>query len=412
MLSVFSNSKINSYKQCPRKFKLQYIDKIPVPKEAKGVEALIGTCVHNALHVLYQKANDGILLTLDNVQSLFSSQWKESIQSEIIVPKQGLTIDHFENNGLDMLGRYYLRYAPFDKTQTVALEKRIQFPLGEYQMTGYIDRVSIRKNGFFEIHDYKTTSSFPTKKDLANDTQLALYQAGILNEYPNVKEIELIWHFLKFDQEICIKKSEEEVNSIIKETISLIRKINHDAIYQPNESPLCQWCLYQEFCPAKAHEFDLLSYSSEELETGVNLVDEYAKIQQQINSLNQEKASLENQLKEVEKKAIELAKENNYSKLTGTNNSLQIKEEMDYEFPKSQELGRIHLEEWLKEKNLWNVVSMLQLSKLTKLLDNETLPIEIHDELMSFSQIVKTQKVKLLKNKKDFTTEDEVHENE
>jgi putative RecB family exonuclease len=410
-MKVFSNSKIGTYQQCPRKFKLQYIDKIPIPKGAINVEALMGNCVHNSLRELYQKTNEGIITTLSDLQSFFSNQWNENIQEEIIIPKKGLTLEHFENNGLEMLKQYFNRYFPFNQSLSIALEKKVQFSLDEYEITGFIDRLALKNGNVYEIHDYKTSSSYPTITDIENDSQLSLYQIGVTSLYPNVEKVELIWHFLKFDSEISVTKTIEELDTIKQNTISWIRKILHDPYYPPNESPLCNWCLYEEFCPAKTHSAKISSYCSAELDSGMQIVDEYAKIQNQIFELNQRKTALEEILCEIEKKAIEFALEKQYTKLVGKNSSLQIKDEWDYQFPKSMEPGRVELENWLRNKDIWDQVSMLQLPKLSKLVKNEILPQEIHNELMGFSQMVHTKKVKLIKNKVDLLS-DEISEND
>lgn len=400
-MKVFSNSKIESYQQCPRKFKLHYIDKIPVPKEAQNVETLIGSCVHNALRELYQNANNGTTFSKNDLILFFVKEWDKKIQTEIIIPRKGLSLDHFKSSGISMLEKYFDHYAPFDQSQTIALEKRIQFPLDEYELTGFIDRVSLGKGEVFEIHDYKTTSSYPTITDLENDYQLPLYQIGISSLFPNVKKVVLIWHFLKFDTEIAIFKTTEQLESIKNTILSWIRKILHDPCYPPIEGPLCDWCLFQEYCSAKTHARDVLSYSSMELNTGSQIVDEYAKIQQLISQLNQKKVILEETSKEIEQRAIRYAIENQYTKLEGKNHSLQIIDEYGVEFPKTNALGRVELESWIKSKNMWDQVSMLQIAKLTKLLKTETLPKNIHDELMSFSQVSHTQKVKLIKTKNE-----------
>lgn len=406
MIRVFSNSKLKTYAQCPRKFKLQYIDKIPIPKGAQTVEALMGTCIHNALKELYQQIMDGSLPTREEVLDHYTNEWESSIHKEIIIPKKGLTFEHFEKSGWEMLAKYYDRYKPFDQSQTIALEKRVQFPLGDFEMMGYIDRLSLRNNNIFEIHDYKTSSAYPTIDDINQDYQLNLYQMGLFSLYPNIEKIELVWHFLKFDQEIVIIRSQEELNFTKENTISEMRKINHDPYFSPQESPLCHWCLYQEFCPAKAHEINVFSFNSSELDQGVEIVEEYSKIYKEIQNLNLKKTALEEVLDEIEKKAVVFAKEKGYDKLIGKNVSLQIKDDWDIQFPKSNEKGRLELETWLKNNNLWEEVSMLQLPKLSKIMKNEKLPTEKHEILMTFSQMSHITKVKLIKNDSDFNEED------
>jgi putative RecB family exonuclease len=405
-MKVFSNSKISTYEQCPRKFKLHYIDKISLQKEAQNVEALMGSCVHNALRELYQQINDGKRASLPELLSFFSNQWEKSIQEEIVIPKKGLTLDHFKNNGLEMLKNYFNHYSPFNQSKTIALEKKVQFPLDEYEMMGFIDRISVRDEHVFEIHDYKTSSTYPTKSDIENDTQLSLYQIGLSFLYPNVDQVVLIWHFLKFDQEILITKTQEELEQTKQNTVSRIRKIIHDPYYSPNETSLCNWCLYQEFCSAKTHSVHLLSYSSAELDDGVQIVDEYIKIQNQLAKLVSKKVTLEEILLEIEKRAIEFASEKQYTKLVGKEGSLQIKDDWEYQFPKSTDPGRIKLENWLKNINMWDQVSMLQLPKLSKLIKNEVLSKRIHDGLMEFSEYIHIQKVKLIRKKSEISFND------
>lgn len=404
---LFSHSKINTYLQCPRKYKLQYIDKIKIPEGAQSIEGLMGSCVHEALKQLYQDLEFSKLLTFEEIKKLYLAQWDTNLNNQIIIPKQGLSSENFRDSGLSMLRQYYHHYAPFDQSKTIALEKKIQFPLLEYQMIGYIDRLGIRDDGVYEIHDYKTSSSYPTKADIDNDRQLSLYQLGIKSIFLNVQKVVLIWHFLKQDQEISITRSDEELIQITKDVVAWIRKMEHDPSYQPNESPLCAWCFYVNYCPAKAHELDILSYSSSEVSDGVQIVDEYWLIQKQINELTARKSELESILSEIESKAIEFALHNEYSKLVGHNCALQIIDEWSTQFPKSNEKGRIELETWFKEKKLWDQVSILQLPRVNKLIKSETLSLDLHNELMEFSQMQHLKKVKLVKNNSDFVENDE-----
>lgn len=53
------------------------------------------------------------------------------------------------------------------------------FPLAEERkiwLQGYVDRISVRREGLWQIHDYKTGRWVPTQEDLDSDRQLALYQ--------------------------------------------------------------------------------------------------------------------------------------------------------------------------------------------------------------------------------------------
>jgi putative RecB family exonuclease len=102
------------------------------------------------------------------------------------------------------------------------------------------------KKDFYEIHGYKTTSKLPSLKKLNEDRQLSIYALGVINKYPHVKNIDLLWHFLAFDQEI--KKNEDILNKKKKEMMKLIDQIEDTKEFESVPSVLCQWCEYKQLC--------------------------------------------------------------------------------------------------------------------------------------------------------------------
>ena len=87
---------------------------------------------------------------------------------------------------------YYNKYKPFDQGKTISLEERILIKLddsGNYKLQGFIDRVMESKEGYYEVHDYKTNSRLPLAEYLDNDRQLALYAIGVKERYPSERVI-------------------------------------------------------------------------------------------------------------------------------------------------------------------------------------------------------------------------------
>ena len=64
---MFSNSRIETFEQCPRKYKFRYVDSIKTDTE--GIEAFVGKRVHETLEKLYR---DLKLTKLNTVDELFS----------------------------------------------------------------------------------------------------------------------------------------------------------------------------------------------------------------------------------------------------------------------------------------------------------------------------------------------------
>ena len=65
-----SYSAIETYLQCPQKYKFQAIDKIRAPKSR---EAIFGTLVHSSLKFMFQK--DPLFPTLEEVIAYFRTHW-------------------------------------------------------------------------------------------------------------------------------------------------------------------------------------------------------------------------------------------------------------------------------------------------------------------------------------------------
>jgi hypothetical protein len=74
----------------------------------------------------------------------------------------------------------------------------------------------------YEIHDYKTNSRLPLPDYIHADRQLALYVIGVKNNYPDVKDVRLIWHFLKFDKETVVLNGLVVIHMLFKSEIKLI----------------------------------------------------------------------------------------------------------------------------------------------------------------------------------------------
>ncbi|VVB62096.1 PD-(D/E)XK nuclease superfamily protein [uncultured archaeon] len=212
-MTVYSHSRLSCYEQCPQKFKLQYINKVETEVE-ESVEAFLGSRVHEVLEKLYRDRDHQKMNSLEELLGFLRDEWKDNWSDAIVVVNNEYTPENYLRMAEKYLADYYKRYHPFDQGRTVALEERILINLdepGEYKLQGYIDRLTEMKDGYYEIHDYKTNSRLPLPEYLRTDRQLALYMIGVQNQYPDVKDVRLIWHFLKFDKEINSTRTKKEL---------------------------------------------------------------------------------------------------------------------------------------------------------------------------------------------------------
>ena len=402
-MPTYSNSKLSTYEDCPQRYKLKYIDRIRPPEEEEGIEAFLGLRVHETLAKLYQELLLTKLNPLDELHDYYNSQWEKNWHENVVVTKKEFTADHYRNTGREAISSYYKRYSPFNQSKTLSTEHRVAFKIDDITITGVIDRLSHNGDGFYEIHDYKTSGSLPAQDKLDNDMQLGLYQIAVKEKFRDAKEINLLWHYLIFDKEFSSTRSDAQLKDLEKKVLSLIKTIEKETIFNPKESNLCDWCEYFEYCPAKQHEIkvDALPPDKYLKDDGVTIVNKYASIKGKIKELKDQEKILQEDLDLVEEAAVKYAKKEGISKITGSDHLLKIVESEDLKFPLKKEEGRNELEEYIKKAGIWEQVSDISQSKLSEIVEDDTFDKKIKDQLLKFGERTTKTSVRLTKKKGD-----------
>lgn len=277
-MPVYSHSKLATYENCPRQYRLRYIDRIEPPEGRETIEAFLGRRVHEALEKLYRELIFAKLNSLNGLLAYYKNQWEMNWHDSVVMVKKKFGSDHYEKSGKVAISGYYKRHHPFNKSKTLATEHLLTFRIDGYTIRGFVDRLEKSGKGFYEIHDYKTSASLPSQDRLDSDRQLALYQIGIKDNFRDAEEVRLMWHYLRFDKEFSSSRSEAQLGDLKKEVVSLIKTIEKDTRFEPMESNLCDWCVYLEYCPAKAHEMKVRDLPRDKYlrEKGGLLIDRHA----------------------------------------------------------------------------------------------------------------------------------------
>jgi len=398
-MPVYSHSRLSTYENCPRQFKLRYIDRIKPPEEEEGIEAFLGTRVHDVLEKLYKELILTKLNTLEELLEFYRTEWDKNWHENVVVVKKNFTKDHYHTTGIEAITNYYKRHYPFKQSKTLSTEQLITFKIQDYSIQGYIDRLSHAGNGVYEIHDYKTSGFLPSQEKLDADRQLALYHIGIQEKFRDAKDIYLKWHYLVFDKEFTSTRSDSQLKDLKKEVLSLIKTIEKDTSFKPNESNLCDWCEFDLYCPAKKHEIKVEDLPPNKYlkEKGVSLVNQYASTKSKLRELHEEAQQLQLELDLISEAAIEYAKNEQVTTITGSDYALRISEKMGYQFPRSNEEGREELEQFVKKAGIWEDVSGLNLARLQKCLDDEELDNKIRNGLLKFAEEIKKTNIRLVK---------------
>ena len=402
-MPTYSNSKLSTYENCPQHYKLRYIDRIELADELEGIEAFLGSRVHDVLEKLYKELILTKLNSLDDLLGYYKNEWDKNWHENIVIVKKGFKKEHYKNTGIDAINNYYKRYSPFNQSKTLSTEQMISFKIGDYNLLGYIDRLGLAGDGVYEIHDYKTSGSLPSQEQIDNDRQLALYQIGVKEKFRDAKDIRLIWHYLVFDKEITSSRSEAQLKDLRKQVISIIKAIEKDTAFKPNESILCDWCGFPEYCPAKKHEYKIKELPANKYlkETGVSLVNKFASIKAKMKELKEQEAELEGEIALISEAAIEYAQKECITNITGSDFMLKVLEKTGLAFPCSGEEGREELEKYVKKAGIWEEVSGLNIARLTKMIEDSELDNKIKNGLLKFAEDDKDIKVRLVKKREE-----------
>lgn len=66
----------------------------------------------------------------------------------------------------------------------------------------------------------------------------------LMERYPYIKNVYLVWHLLKFDEEIISTRTYDELEGLKRNAIQLIDNIKKAEKFPTNPSGLCDWCKF------------------------------------------------------------------------------------------------------------------------------------------------------------------------
>lgn len=394
-MPIYSHSQLSMYEECPLKYKLCYRDKIK--REIEGIEAFLGTMVHETLKKCYDDVRLTKVNSLVDLLTFYDKVWQENWHDSIIITKKDVTKDHYQSLGNKLIETYYKRYAPFDSDMTLSTEKRVTFSLGDgdkYKLTGFIDRLSRTKEDIYQIHDYKTSAYLPSQEEVDNDRQLGLYQIGIQKTWPDIKNIRLIWHYLAFDRELVSSRSGEAISNLVEETIKVIDEIEFAEAFPPRESGLCDWCEYPDLCPMRKHFYTVEALPVNEYlnEPGVVLVNKYAELKEKASEIDEER-------EKVKEAILDYARKEQVELIKGSDRKVRVRFDKKLKFPGKSEAERQDLDKAIKAAGKWLEVSQLDTTALTQVIEQSLWDIELIDEVIKYGRIEESSSVYLSKLK-------------
>ncbi len=396
-MPVYSHSRLETFENCPLKYKFRYIDGIK--KVEQGVEAFLGGQVHEVLRKLYDDLHLEKLDSLDELLEFFAANWKKAWGPHVRIVRAGMTEQNYFDTGAKCIRNFYERNKPFRQSQTLGTEVHLTFPLdgeGKYQLQGYVDRIERRCDGTIEIHDYKT-GRLPAQEKADADRQLALYQIGVERQWPETRSVELIWHYVAYRETQRSRRTAQQLVQLRQQTIELIHRIESAKQFEGRRSALCDWCEYKPDCPLWRHPDSVLALPPAKFkaEDGVRLADEYAKTKLKLEALQLE-------LDQLKEKVIAFARQRNLRVIQGSGGHLAVRWSEAEKFPGKREAERAALEALLKRAGKWEEISELDAAALAHALESAQWPADLVAAVRRFATQAQREWVTLHLNGKGF----------
>ena len=396
-MTVYSDSQLGTYEQCPLKYKLRYRDRIK--RDTQGIEAFLGSRVHDTLQKCYQDVRYTKVNSLEDLLAHYNKIWQENWSDSIAIVRQDLTQEHYRALGERLIAAYYKRYSPFDVDITIETEMRLGFALDDenkYRMQGYIDRLSRTQDDTYEIHDYKTSSHMPGQEDADKDRQLGLYHIGVQKKWPDVEKVRLVWHYLAFDRDLVSYRTPEAISSLVESTKSLIDQIEAAGDFPPNESRLCEWCEYPDLCPRRKHVYQVETLSVNEYlnEPGVVLANKYADLKSQETRIRDE-------MDKVREAILGYARRDEVEVIKGSDCRVRVTFDEKLKFPGKRDAERPELDVIVKEAGKWDEVSELDTAALAGVVEKGLWTRDLIDRVMKYGRIEESNTVRLARLKDD-----------
>lgn len=273
-MEKFSYSKLNTFDQCPYKYKLVYLD--GYRSEESTIALDLGSTAHKGKELWGEYLRDNQEPDLEYIMKILKNgieYWKivivNGIEIENVLEENILGIDeikskHFDSyfekcnkSGMTYDEKFdiYLKNLKNkelpDEWKVLDVEKDFSFIYQDkYKLTGFIDRIDINQNGELRVVDYKTSKDIYKPDKLATPLQMFIYTLAC--EYLYGKQpVEHVYDFIFLDQvqNACTKGYYNRGLKKLDKLLNAVELCVNKEEFIPKPAPLCYWCSFCKNTP-------------------------------------------------------------------------------------------------------------------------------------------------------------------
>ena len=244
-----SPSRLLAWLDCPRRYRLQYLDRPGPRARPQRAHTSVGVAVHNALRDWWDlapahrtAAAGAELVRTSWIELGFrdpdqSQRWRARAQQQVTTYLQGVD----------------------PARQPLGIERTVSLKTDRLALQGRIDRLDDRGSELVVV-DYKTSRHAPTDDDARTSLPLALYAAATWKMFRR-RCVRVELHHLPTGSIATHEHTGESLKRKIDEAESIARdaqkaeadyaEVGVDSgLFPANVTPLCQWCDFRAHCPA------------------------------------------------------------------------------------------------------------------------------------------------------------------
>jgi DNA helicase-2/ATP-dependent DNA helicase PcrA len=232
-----SVSKLDTYKDCPLKFKFAHVLEIPTPSKTFFD---LGTSVHAVVEHLTQLEKDGIEITDEIALDILDKEW-------IISSFKTETEAREAKDKAKSMISTYLKWRSTNPNSAVAAEQKFTIDIGKVPFNGSIDRVESTPDGDYELIDFKTGGVYETKNSIKENFQMSVYALAAKKLYGKLPTKASLF-YLKKDKFITNNIELQQLDKVQKVLEEKVNSILAEDFHSTPSFDVCRKCDYLNIC--------------------------------------------------------------------------------------------------------------------------------------------------------------------
>ncbi len=247
-LFVCTPSRLATFEDCPRRYRMTYVDRPAPPKGPPWAHISLGISVHNALRRWWDEALPR--RTPEMAAHLVRKGWVDEGWRDADQSARA------RERAAAMAARYVADLDPAD--EPVGVERQVATRTAELALSGRVDRLDDR-DGELVVVDYKTGRRPVTDDDARTSQALALYAlaAGSTLRRPcrrvELHHVPTATVAVAVHDEVSlgrhVRRAESLASDIVAATARLRAGQDPDEAFPATPGPLCSWCDLRQHCP-------------------------------------------------------------------------------------------------------------------------------------------------------------------